>query len=220
MSSSRPLASLAKQRALRRELENCHLVAGIYCTGLSIRQLKELRGSLPETSRLVVAKNSLMEKAVEGTRWEPLKFCAKGMNAWLFVHDDDNVPRALKPYRDLQKKWGRRLQRLPRGGLRGEGLRGGGLPGARDDADQVGGLQLSARLHAGPRGDSCRDLAGEGQARRCGHGGGGFICLVELDSKGTAVEGGRETECSFCLEDYLLSYLNFALFVCQNSISE
>ncbi|KAJ6843634.1 50S ribosomal protein L10, chloroplastic [Iris pallida] len=106
MSSSRPLASLAKQRALRRELENCHLVAGIYCTGLSIRQLKELRGSLPETSRLVVAKNSLMEKAVEGTRWEPLKFCAKGMNAWLFVHDDDNVPRALKPYRDLQKKWG------------------------------------------------------------------------------------------------------------------
>ncbi|KAJ6820345.1 50S ribosomal protein L10, chloroplastic [Iris pallida] len=108
MSSRRPIVSLAKQQALRRELENCHLVAGIYCTGLSIRQLNELRGSLPETSsRLIVAKNSLMEKAVDGTKWEPLKFCAKGMNAWLFVHGDgDNVPRALKPCQDLQKKWG------------------------------------------------------------------------------------------------------------------
>lgn len=42
-------------------------------------------------------------KAIEGTQWEVLKPALKGMNAWLFVHTEE-IPAALKPYRDLQKE--------------------------------------------------------------------------------------------------------------------
>lgn len=89
---------------VRQELENCHLVAGIWCHGLTVKQFQALRGALPETTKLVVAKNTLVEKAIEGTKWEPLKPCIKGMNAWLFVHSDE-IPPALKPYRNFQKEW-------------------------------------------------------------------------------------------------------------------
>lgn len=104
--SIRTITSLTKQTALRRQLDNCHLIAGLYCNGLSTKQLKSLRASLPPSSKLIVAKNSLMEQTLKGTKWESLKFCATGMNAWLFVHDDDGVPAALKPFREFQKKEG------------------------------------------------------------------------------------------------------------------
>ncbi|KAG1371615.1 50S ribosomal protein L10, chloroplastic [Cocos nucifera] len=102
--SIRAAVSRSKREMVRRELENCHLVAGIWCHGLTVKQLQTLRGAIPEPTNLAVAKNTLVEKAIEGTKWEPLKPCIKGMNAWLFVHSDE-IPPALKPYRDFQKEW-------------------------------------------------------------------------------------------------------------------
>jgi len=88
---------------VKKQLENCYLVAGIKYTGLTVKQLQELRKSLPETTKLVVAKNKLVGKAIEGTPWEVLKPCMKGMNAWMFVHSEE-IPAALKPYRVFQKQ--------------------------------------------------------------------------------------------------------------------
>lgn len=50
-----------------------------------------------------MAKNTLVYKAIEGTKWEALKPCMKGMNAWLFVHSEE-IPTAIKPYRTFQKE--------------------------------------------------------------------------------------------------------------------
>ncbi|KAI6669106.1 hypothetical protein NL676_003991 [Syzygium grande] len=57
----------------------------------------------PETTKLLVAKNTLVFKAIEGTPWEALRPCMKGMNAWLFVHTEE-IPGAIKPYRDFVKE--------------------------------------------------------------------------------------------------------------------
>ncbi|KAL3656067.1 60S ribosomal protein L10 [Castilleja foliolosa] len=88
---------------VKEELENCNLIASIGYKGLTVSQFQELRTQLPETSRLLVAKNTLVLKAIEGTKWEALKPCMKGMNAWLFVHSEE-IPAALKPYRTFQKE--------------------------------------------------------------------------------------------------------------------
>ncbi|KAL6552891.1 60S ribosomal protein L10 [Orobanche hederae] len=88
---------------VRQELENCHLLASIGYKGFTVKQFQELRTQLPETSRLLIAKNTLVLKAIEGTEWEALKPCMKGMNAWLFVHSEE-IPAALKPYRTFQKE--------------------------------------------------------------------------------------------------------------------
>ncbi|KAI5058944.1 hypothetical protein GOP47_0025263 [Adiantum capillus-veneris] len=88
---------------VREQLEGAYLVAGIKYTGLTVKQLQDIRRKLPETVTLRVAKNTLMSKAIEGTQWEALKPCLKGMNAWLFVKSEE-IPAALKPYRDMQRE--------------------------------------------------------------------------------------------------------------------
>jgi len=87
----------------RQQLEGCMLVAGIKYTGLTVKHMQQLRKALPQETTLMVAKNKLIGKAIEGTEWEALKPALKGMNAWLFVHTEE-IPSALKPYRDLQKE--------------------------------------------------------------------------------------------------------------------
>ncbi|XP_027329922.1 50S ribosomal protein L10, chloroplastic-like [Abrus precatorius] len=89
--------------SVRKQLENCYLLAGINYKGFTVKQFQELRKTLPDTTKLIVAKNTLVFKALEGTEWETLKPCMKGMNVWLFVHSEE-IPAAIKPYRDFQKE--------------------------------------------------------------------------------------------------------------------
>ncbi|KAL5711167.1 60S ribosomal protein L10 [Ranunculus cassubicifolius] len=88
---------------VKKNLENCYLLAGIKYKGLTVKQFQELRSTLPDTVKLVVVKNTLVGKAIEGTPWEALKPCMTGMNAWMFVHTEE-ISGALKPYRDFQKE--------------------------------------------------------------------------------------------------------------------
>ncbi|GAA0143239.1 ribosomal protein [Lithospermum erythrorhizon] len=88
---------------VKQHLQDCYFLAGIKYTGFTVKQFQELRAQLPETTKLIVAKNTLVLKAIEGTQWEALKPCMKGMNVWLFVHSEE-VPAALKPYRAFQKE--------------------------------------------------------------------------------------------------------------------
>ncbi|CAL1387166.1 unnamed protein product [Linum trigynum] len=88
---------------VKTQLENCYLLAAIRYKGFTVKQFQELRQSLPENSKLIVAKNTLVYKAIEGTPWEALKPCMTGMNAWLFVHTEE-IPNVLKPYRSFQKE--------------------------------------------------------------------------------------------------------------------
>ncbi|MBA0746419.1 hypothetical protein Gogos_008941 [Gossypium gossypioides] len=88
---------------VKTQLENCYLLAAVEYKGFTVQQFQDLRRSLPETSKLLVAKNTLVLKAIEGTKWEALKPCMKGMNAWLFVHTEE-IPDAIKPYRTFQRE--------------------------------------------------------------------------------------------------------------------
>ncbi|XP_010520144.1 PREDICTED: 50S ribosomal protein L10, chloroplastic-like [Tarenaya hassleriana] len=89
--------------SVKTQLENCHLLAAINYKGLTVKQFQDLRRFMPESTKVLVAKNTLVIKAIEGTKWEALKPCMKGMNAWLFVHTDE-IPSAIKPYRSFQKE--------------------------------------------------------------------------------------------------------------------
>ncbi|XP_020579650.1 50S ribosomal protein L10, chloroplastic [Phalaenopsis equestris] len=89
--------------SVKNQLENCYLLAGISFKGFTVKQFQELRRSLPDSVHLMVAKNTLVGKAIEGTRWDQLRPCMKGMNAWLFVHTEE-IPEALKPYRSFQRE--------------------------------------------------------------------------------------------------------------------
>ncbi|CAK7325563.1 unnamed protein product [Dovyalis caffra] len=92
-----------REKTVKNQLENCYLLAAIKCTGFTVKEFQDLRRSLPESSKLTVAKNTLVYKAIRGTPWEVLKPCLTGMNAWLFVHTEE-IPKALQPYGDFRKE--------------------------------------------------------------------------------------------------------------------
>jgi len=87
----------------RKELEDCYCIAALDYSRFTVKQFQDLRRSLPEGTSMVVMKNTLLEKAVEGTPFAAIEPCLKGMNAFLFVHTEE-IPPALKPYRDMQKE--------------------------------------------------------------------------------------------------------------------
>ncbi|KAK8950805.1 hypothetical protein KSP39_PZI003733 [Platanthera zijinensis] len=94
-----------RRESVERELEGCQMVAGLWCHSLTVRQIQSLRGSLPKSAKLIVSKNTLLGKSTQGTHWESIRSCARGMNAWLFVRSDDEVADALKACRDFQRQW-------------------------------------------------------------------------------------------------------------------
>ncbi|CAL6311282.1 unnamed protein product [Bathycoccus prasinos] len=79
------------------------VVAGVNYEGLSVKNMIKFRRELPEGATLMVAKNTLMRKASENTKFASIVECSKGMNAWLFV--DENVAPAFKKVRSLAKDW-------------------------------------------------------------------------------------------------------------------
>ncbi|KAF0930593.1 hypothetical protein E2562_033757 [Oryza meyeriana var. granulata] len=75
LASIRAATELARQEVLRRELAECHLVAGIWCHGFTVVQLLSIRANLPQTARLVVAKNSASSCVVENAVGEGHAWC-------------------------------------------------------------------------------------------------------------------------------------------------
>ncbi|KAK2633843.1 hypothetical protein Ddye_028635 [Dipteronia dyeriana] len=75
----------------KTHLDNCSFLVVIKCQGFNVKQFQEVRQSLPENTKLLLAKNTLVYKAIERTKWEQaLKpNCMKGMNAWLFVNSEE-----------------------------------------------------------------------------------------------------------------------------------
>ena len=63
----------------------------------------KFRRELPDGATLMVAKNTLMRRASENTKFSTISECSKGMNAWLFV--DENVAPTFKKFRSLAKDW-------------------------------------------------------------------------------------------------------------------
>ena len=70
---------------------------------IQVKDMITFRRALPEGSHIMVAKNTLLRKALEGTAFEPLSECSTGMNAWVFV--DENVAPTMKAVKALTKVW-------------------------------------------------------------------------------------------------------------------
>lgn len=102
MAISKEKKKLTVEKA-KQELENCTMIASINYQRFTVKQFQDLRRKLPEGTSLYVCKNKLLGKAIEGTPFAALEPAMKGMNAFLFVHTEE-IPAALKPYRDMQKE--------------------------------------------------------------------------------------------------------------------
>ncbi|KAK2078580.1 hypothetical protein QBZ16_003420 [Prototheca wickerhamii] len=96
------LASTAVRQAISKEqkekvvegllplFEKSSVVVGLRYKGLTVKQMEEFRNQLPETAKLMVCKNTLVNLASQRVPgWVELEPATKGDNAWLFVEEDD-----------------------------------------------------------------------------------------------------------------------------------
>ncbi|GMH06695.1 hypothetical protein Nepgr_008535 [Nepenthes gracilis] len=100
-------------KTLKAHIQNCYLVSPFNCHGFSANQFKALKHPLhpaaaaisaAPSAKLVVAKNSLVAKAFSGTSWEALVPCMKGMNALLFVKEEEMASVAMGGLRSVVKE--------------------------------------------------------------------------------------------------------------------
>ena len=96
-------AKEATVQKLKDNLEDSTAVLGFSFAGLSVPQMEKLRRTMPEDANIVVCKNKLMLKAVEGDeKWVGFDTFCEGSNAFMFIRED--IPGSFKPLRSLQKE--------------------------------------------------------------------------------------------------------------------
>lgn len=89
-------------------LDSSVAVFGVKFNKVSVKEFEGFRRSLPDQSKIVICKNSLMGIAIDKTKgWEALKETFLMENAWVFAHEDglaDTVKAYSKFEEDLKEK--------------------------------------------------------------------------------------------------------------------
>jgi large subunit ribosomal protein L10 len=97
---------------LKVKLENALAVVVIDFKGTSVAQMQEIRAYLrAEQGYITVVKNTLLEKAVEGTSYESLKELRGGQIAILWSNEDPGFPAKVavkfaKEYESIEVRGG------------------------------------------------------------------------------------------------------------------
>ncbi|MBD2101350.1 50S ribosomal protein L10 [Leptolyngbya sp. FACHB-261] len=88
---------------LKESLVSTQMALIVDYQGLTVSEISSLRRQLrPSQTRCVVAKNTLMNIAVDGNQtWEPMTKFLAGTNAFLLVQGD--VGAAVKAYQEFQR---------------------------------------------------------------------------------------------------------------------
>jgi large subunit ribosomal protein L10 len=70
---------------------------------MQVKDFETFRKKLPQGTELIVAKNTLMVKAIEGTQYAALSPACVGPNAYLFSGED--VASSIKAFNEMAKAW-------------------------------------------------------------------------------------------------------------------
>ena len=93
--------SVSKVKAL---LDSSEMIFTVPASGVKVSQVQNLRRSLPEGTTVSVVKNSLMNKAIEGTEYETAGEIIQGANMWFFIEED--IGGSVKAFNTFVKEAG------------------------------------------------------------------------------------------------------------------
>lgn len=92
-------------------------------SGLSVKEVSDLKRRLPATSTVMTVKNTLMRRAIADSKWEAAGEFSKNSSMWFFV--DEDFKGTVQTY----EKFADELKR--------EGIKGGVFEGERVDAKGI-----------------------------------------------------------------------------------
>ena len=91
-----------KVAKLQDLLSKSQMVFAVPASSITVKNAEKLRRSLPEGSVASVVKNSLMERAVEGTEYASATSMLTGANMWVFIEED--IGGTIKAYNAFVKE--------------------------------------------------------------------------------------------------------------------
>ncbi|KAL7561100.1 hypothetical protein ACA910_009368 [Epithemia clementina (nom. ined.)] len=85
-----PAGKRATVETVKSKLETSEMVFSMSASSLTVAQMRKLRLAVPKTTTVKVVKNTLMERAVEGTEFQGLleSDLLTGANMWFFIEED------------------------------------------------------------------------------------------------------------------------------------
>jgi len=95
----------ARVAELKERLDASQMVFTCPAGSLTVAETQTLRRSLPEGSSVSVVKNTLMNRALEGTEYDAASELAKGPTMWFFIGDD--IGGTIKAFNSFSKDSGK-----------------------------------------------------------------------------------------------------------------
>ncbi|BDA46617.1 probable 50S ribosomal protein L10 [Coccomyxa sp. Obi] len=126
---------------LEEALRNSSVAFGVRYNKVSVKNLEAFRRSLPESAKMIVAKNTLVSLAadrVEG--WSELKQGIKLENAWVFA-PEDAISTSIKAFLDFEKKLLEPIPKADRAKTKLTDVSGGAMGGNYLTPEQVRKLE-------------------------------------------------------------------------------
>mmetsp|Transcript_6589 Transcript_6589/g.13511 ORF Transcript_6589/g.13511 Transcript_6589/m.13511 type:complete len:216 (+) Transcript_6589:145-792(+) len=96
----------ARVATVKELLDKSEMVITVPAGGITVSQAQSLRRSLPQGTTMMVVKNKLMSRAIEGTTYEPVGEMLKGANMWFFIEED--IGGTVKSWNSFLKDNGKR----------------------------------------------------------------------------------------------------------------
>uniref|UniRef100_A0A6V2PHN8 50S ribosomal protein L10 n=1 Tax=Ditylum brightwellii TaxID=49249 RepID=A0A6V2PHN8_9STRA len=110
-----PAGKQAKVAAVKELLDKSEMVFSVPAGSITVAQTQLLRRALPEGTTMSVVKNTLMQRAIEGTDYQVAGELLKGPNMWFFVEED--IGGSIKAFNAFTKENGKTESHMVLGGV-------------------------------------------------------------------------------------------------------
>jgi large subunit ribosomal protein L10 len=91
-----------KVAQVKELLDKSQMVFSVPASVITVAQMQTLRRSLPEGSVASVVKNTIMNRAIDGTEFEAASSILTGANMWFFIEDD--IGATMKAWKAFVKE--------------------------------------------------------------------------------------------------------------------
>lgn len=109
MGSESSIAKKAlKVKAVEDALQESLLIFSVPLSGLTVKQKYTLKEKMPEGTKLITVKNTLMRRAIANTPWEAATDMTKQSSIWVFVKDD--MKNSVQTYKTYMKEISREAE--------------------------------------------------------------------------------------------------------------
>lgn len=91
-----------KVAEVKELLDSSQMIFTVPASSITVAESQSLRRSMPEGTTISVVKNTLMNRAVEGTDYEAATSLLKGANMWFFIEED--IGASIKAFNVFTKE--------------------------------------------------------------------------------------------------------------------